>query len=112
MSECGEEIFYELVHKLKDVIRSVVAQYLRLVDTVKDLKSKLSDAYEDIDKLTEKFEMLKDNNTQLRGYVNDYIYVLKALGDDKTNEILHRKFLLKRKNVLTLEKCCDIIAEL
>jgi len=84
------KIVEPFVRKLKDVIRSIATQCVRLMDTVKDLKSKLSGAYSDIDRLTDKLQTVNNQNDELRGYVNDYIYVRKALGDERTNDILYR----------------------
>ena len=84
------KIVEPFISKLKDVIRSVVAQCLQLIDTVKDLKSKLSDAQTDIDMLKDKLHAVNEHNSELKEYVNDYIYVRKALGDERTNSILYR----------------------
>jgi hypothetical protein len=84
------KIVEPFIKKLKDVIRSVIAQWLQAMETVKDLKSKLSDAYADIDKLTEGIQAAQAHNSELKEYVKDYIYVRKALGDERTNNILYR----------------------
>lgn len=83
------KIVEPFISKLKDVIRSVVAQCLQLMDTIKDLKSKLSDAYTDIDKLNKKLQAVNVHNSELKGYLNDYIYVRKVLGDERTNKMIH-----------------------
>ena len=59
------------IRKLKDVIRSVVAQYLKLLDRVKDLQTDLIDARSDIGKLEDKLQKVNDHNIELKGYVNE-----------------------------------------
>jgi len=79
------------IKRLKEIIHSVVAQYLELMDTVKDLKSRLSNANSKIDGLNDKLQKVNDHNSELKEYVRDYIYVRKALGEDQTNDILEKE---------------------
>ena len=79
------------ISKLKDVIRSLIAKCLRLSDNIKSLKSKLSDANEKIGNLTDNLKSVNAHNTELKGYVKEYICVRKSLGDTQVNEILARE---------------------
>ena len=79
------------ISKLKDVIRRLIAKCLRLSDNIKNLKSKLSDAHEDIERLTDNLKSVNAHNTELKGYVKEYICVRKSLGDTQVNEILARE---------------------
>ena len=68
----------------------MIAQCVQLMNDVKDLKAKLSDAHNDIDKLTEGIQETQAHNSELKEYLKDYIYVRKALGDERTNDIIYR----------------------
>ena len=40
--------------------------------------------------MTDNLQAVRTHNTELKGYVQDYIYVRKTLGDDQTNDILFK----------------------
>ena len=102
------KIVAPFIKKLKDVVRSLIAQCLQLMETVKNLKAKLSDAHDDIDKLTEGIQATQAHNSELKEYVKDYIYVRKALGNERTNKMIHlgkaKEQYLKQQSVERAQK--------
>jgi hypothetical protein len=76
------------IRNLKDVVRSIVAQYLRLRATVNDLKSRLSRAYADNERLVDRIAEVQQENAKLVELVGDYKRVRKVLGKEQTDSIL------------------------
>jgi hypothetical protein len=76
------------IGKLKDVIRSIVAQYLRLKGVVNDLKSRLSRAYADNERLMDRIDRERQENTKLVELAKDYKRVRNVLGEDEVGSIL------------------------
>jgi hypothetical protein len=76
------------IRKLKDVVRSIVAQYLRLKGTVNDLKNRLSRAYADNERLMDRIAEERQANAKLVELVGEYKRVRKVLGEEQTNSIL------------------------
>jgi len=78
------------IKKLKGVLHSVVAQYLNLKIMVDDLKSKLSRAVADNDRLMDRIDTMGQENARLSETVKDYKRVRKVLGEEQTDHILTR----------------------
>jgi chromosome segregation ATPase len=76
------------IKRLKDAARSIVAQYLRLKGTVNDLKSRLSRAYADNERLMDRISEERQENSKLVELVGDYKLVRKVLGEERTDSIL------------------------
>jgi cell shape-determining protein MreC len=76
------------IRKLKDVVRSIVAQYLRLKGVVNDLKSRLSRAYADNERLMDRITEERQENAKLIELVKDYKRVRRMLGEEQTDNIL------------------------
>jgi hypothetical protein len=76
------------IGKLKDVIRSIVAQYLRLNGAVNDLRNRLSRAYTDNERLIERVKEGRQENAKLIELAGDYKRVRKVLGEEQTDSIL------------------------
>jgi chromosome segregation ATPase len=84
------KIVEPFIKKLKGVVRSIVTQYLSLKATVNDLKNRLSRAYADNEKLTDRIDKIEQENTRLIETVKDYRRVRKVLGEEQTDSILAR----------------------
>lgn len=82
------KLIVPFIKKLKEVIRSLVAQCLRLMGTVDKLNSDLSRAYKKMDGLNDGFDRVYNENRQLKEIAKDYRRVRKVLGEDQTNDIL------------------------
>jgi hypothetical protein len=78
------------IRKLKDAVRSIVAQYLRLKGTVNDLKSRLSRAYADNERLMDRIAEGRQENAKLVELVGDYKRVRKVLGEERMDNIVTR----------------------
>jgi peptidoglycan hydrolase CwlO-like protein len=78
------------VSKLKDVIRSIVAQYLRIKEMVNDLERKLSRAYDSISGLNNALERVARENKELHEVVKDYGRVRHALGEEQIDRIINQ----------------------
>jgi len=76
------------VKKLKRVIKSVVAQCLDLMKTVRDLENRLHREQAANDRLHDRIDTMKHENKQLTETVKDYRRVRKVLGDDKVDGIV------------------------
>jgi hypothetical protein len=84
------KIIDPFVFKLKDVIRSIVAQYLRLKESVNDLEKKLSRANDSIGGLNDALERKSRENKELKEVVKDYGRVRKVIGEDQIDSILEQ----------------------
>ena len=84
------KIVEPFVKKLKDVVRSVVAQCLELMKTVRDLNNRLSRAYSDVDHLTNRVQEMKKENSKLSEIAKDFKRVKKTLGDDQIDDIVNQ----------------------
>jgi hypothetical protein len=84
------KIVEPFIKRLKDVIRSIVAQYLRLKDTVKDLQSELSNANRRVWDLSEAIDRIQNENNKLHNIVIDYRRVRNVLGEEKTDSIIEQ----------------------
>jgi hypothetical protein len=82
------KIVEPFIRKLKDAVRSIVAQYLRLKGVVNDLQSRLSRAYADNEKLMDRIGEERQENAKLVELVGDYKRVRKVLGEEQTDSIL------------------------
>ena len=84
------KIVEPFIKKLKKVIGSIVAQYLRLKATVNDLNNRLirsEDANNNLHRLIDKE---RQENKRLVEDVKDYKRVRKVLGEEKTDSIIFR----------------------
>jgi predicted nuclease with TOPRIM domain len=84
------KIVEPFIRKMKKAIGSIIAQYLHLKTTVNDLKSRLSRAYADNDRLTDRIDKIGQENTRLVETVKDYRRVRKVLGEEQTDNIISR----------------------
>jgi hypothetical protein len=82
------KIVEPFIRKLKDVVRSIVAQYLRLKGTVNDLKSRLSRAYADNERLMDRIGKERQENAKLVELVEDYRRVRNVLGEEQVDGIV------------------------
>jgi peptidoglycan hydrolase CwlO-like protein len=82
------KIVEPFIRRLKDAVRSIVAQYLRLKGTVNDLKNRLSRAYADNERLMDRIAKERQENVKLAELVGDYKRVRNVLGEERTDSIL------------------------
>jgi hypothetical protein len=100
------KIMDPFVSKLKEVIRSVVAQYLELKGTAKDLEKRLWKAIENAKSLENALDRSMQENKALKEVVKDYGRVKKAISEDRVRNILElakadeqSTFLARSKNL-------------
>jgi len=91
-----------LVRRLKDVIRSILLQF---IEKTNELKSMLDRANNQIRDLTGLVNRLEPDNERLRGIERDYNRVRRALGDERLYEIVG-----EAKNQETADKELKIAA--
>lgn len=77
-----------LVDKLKNIVRSVISQFLKLSDDYKKLQQSMFGLQSRIYSLTDKLEKTQDENNLLKNIARDFACVRIFLGVDKTNEII------------------------
>ncbi|MDL2273767.1 plasmid recombination protein [Oscillospiraceae bacterium OttesenSCG-928-G22] len=78
------------VSKLKTVLRSIVAQYLRLMSKVNDLQTKLSRVLSENETLMDRITVERKENKKLGEVVKDYKLVRTVLGEEQTDSILEQ----------------------
>ena len=78
------------VTELKTVIRSIVAQYIRLKSTANELKGKLSHAHAENERLVGKVNFEQKENAKLYEVAKDFKRVRNALGNERTNSIIEK----------------------
>jgi len=74
-----------LVCRLKDVIRSILLQF---IEKTNELKTMLDRANSQIRDLTGRVTRLEPENERLRGVERDYGRIRRILGDERVNEIV------------------------
>lgn len=84
------KIVEPFIRKLKKAIGSIVAQYLRLKATVNDLNNRLMRSEDANDRLHDRIDTIKQENTELVETVKDYRRVRKVLGDEKVDSIVNQ----------------------
>ena len=77
---------YPLVRRLKDVIRSILLQF---VEKTQELKSMLDRANNQIRDLTVKVSKLEPENERLREVERDYNRVRRVLGNERTDDVIN-----------------------
>lgn len=82
------KIIAPFVSKLKDVIRSIVAQYVHLKESVDDLEKRLWRALDNINTLENALDRSAQENKGLKEMVRDYGRIRKAIGEDRVDSIL------------------------
>jgi chromosome segregation ATPase len=88
-----------LITKLKNAIRSIVIQNLKLKSSVNDLQKALYRSQERVESLTDRLIEAKDANKQLRETARDLGRVKKILGEDKVKHILNQAKTQERGNI-------------
>lgn len=78
------------IKRLKDVVRSIVAQYLKMKDTVNDLRKELSSMKNRVWGLNDTVDNMRSENEKLSNIVTDYKLVRKLLGNEKTDSIVEQ----------------------
>jgi regulator of replication initiation timing len=100
------KIVEPFISKLKDVIRSIVAQYLRLKEKTNDLENQLASAYDRLSTLNSSLGRMAQETLTLRRTLVDYKRVQLALGEQQVDRPLEqaktaeqiRKHTLKTKS--------------
>ena len=100
------KIVEPFISKLKDVIRSIVAQYLRLKGKTDDLENQLASAYDHLSSLVSSFDRMAQETLTLRRTLVDYKRIRRALGEQQSDRLLEqakteersRKCNLKSRN--------------
>lgn len=84
------KIVEPFVSKLKEVIRSIVAQYLHLKESVNDLEKRLWRALDNVNSLENALDRSAQENKELKEVVRDYGRIRKAIGEDQVDSILEQ----------------------
>lgn len=84
------------VAKLKGVIRSIVAQYLRLKGKTNELESKLARANERFSTLNSSFDRMAEETTTLRREFTNYKRIRHVLGEKQINRLLEQAKTIER----------------
>ncbi|MGI5849604.1 MAG: plasmid recombination protein [Christensenellales bacterium] len=84
------KIVNPFIKKLKEIVRSIVAQYLDLKASVKDLKSRLLQAYSENNRLMDRIGETQKENKQLSELARDYKHVRKSIGEKQVDAIISR----------------------
>jgi hypothetical protein len=84
--------------KLKNAMRSIVTQYLKLKSSMNDLQSALYHSQERVESLTDRLIEAKDVNKQLQETSRDFGRVKKILGEDKVKHILNQAKTMEVNN--------------
>jgi hypothetical protein len=82
------KIVEPFVRKLKDVVRSIVAQYLELRSTVDGLRSRLFHEIANNERLMDRIAEESQANTKLSEIAKDYKWVRHVLGEEQTDSIV------------------------
>ena len=88
-----DKIAAPLVHKLKNVIRSVLCQFF---EQVKELKMALDRANRQIWSLSDRLDKYKSDNDRLQSVDSNYQRLRRFLGDDKVDAILTEAKMLEK----------------
>lgn len=84
------KIVEPFISKLKDVIRSIVAQYLRLKGKTDDLENQLASARERLGTLNASFDRMAQETLNLRRTLTDYKRIRWALGEQQADRLLEQ----------------------
>ena len=84
------KIVEPFISKLKDVIRSIVAQYLRLKGKTDDLENQLASANERLGTLNASFDRMAQETLTLRRTLVDYKRIRRALGEQQADRLLEK----------------------
>lgn len=84
------KIVEPFISKLKDVIRSIVAQYLRLKGKTDDLGNQLASANERLGTLNTSFDRMVQETLTLRRTLVDYKRIRRALGEQQADRLLEQ----------------------
>ena len=84
------KIVEPLISKLKDVIRSIVAQYLLLKGKTDDLENQLASARERLGTLNASFDRMAQETLNLRRTLTDYKRIRRALGEQQADRLLEQ----------------------
>jgi hypothetical protein len=84
------KVVVPFITKLKNAIRSIVTQYLKLKSSVNDLQSALYRSQERVESLTDRLITAKESNKELQEVARDFGRVKKILGQRKTVQIIEQ----------------------
>lgn len=84
------KIVEPFISKLKDVIRSIVAQYLRLKGKTDDLENQLASANGRLGTLNASFDRMAQETLTLRRTLVDYKRIRRALGEQQADRLLEQ----------------------
>jgi peptidoglycan hydrolase CwlO-like protein len=84
------KIVEPFISKLKDIIRSIVAQYLRLKGKTDDLENQLASANERLGTLNASFDRMAQETLTLRRTLVDYKRIRRALGERQADKLLEQ----------------------
>ena len=84
------KIVEPFISKLKDVIRSIVAQYLRLKGKTDDLENQLASAHERLSTLNSSFDRMAQETLSLRQTLVDYKRIRRVLGEPQADRLLEQ----------------------
>jgi regulator of replication initiation timing len=102
------KIVAPFISKLKDVIRSIVAQYLRLKGKTDDLENQLASAYDRLGTLNSSFDRMVEETLTLRRTLVDYKRIRRALGERQADKLLEQvKTEERSRNILSKTKRID-----
>ena len=102
------KIVEPFISKLKDVIRSIVAQYLRLKGKTDDLENQLASAYDRLGTLNSSFDRMVEETLTLRRTLVDYKRIRRALGERQADKLLEQvKTEERSRNILSKTKRID-----
>ncbi len=102
------KIVAPFISKLKDVIRSIVAQYLRLKGKTDDLENQLASAYDRLGTLNSSFDRMAEETLTLRRTLVDYKRIRRALGERQADKLLEQvKTEERSRNILSKTKRID-----
>ena len=97
------KIVEPFISKLKDVIRSIVAQYLRLKGKTDDLENQLASAYDRLSTLNSSFDRMAQETLTLRRTLVDYKRIRRALGEQQSDRLLEQAKLEERSRKCNLK---------
>ena len=84
------KIVEPFISKLKDIIRSIVAQYLRLKGKTDDLENQLASANERLGTLNASFDRMAQETLTLRRTLVDYKRIRRAFGEQQADRLLEQ----------------------
>lgn len=89
------KIVCPFISKLKGVIRSIVAQYLRLKGKTDDLERKLASANERLSTLNCSFDRMAEETLSLRREFANYKRVRRVLGEQQVERLLEQAKIME-----------------